>query len=86
MDLERAVERIRGVLDGPAPDVQRRLLQGLLESVPAHALPSVEVAEDYVKIFRHLLFSALFPHAGNPTPPWNNGIALRTMAWEIKIG
>ena len=80
MDLEGAIERIRGVLVGSAPDVQRRLLQRLLDSFPAHGTPSVLMAEDYVKIFRHLLFSALFPHAGNPTPPWNNSIVLRTMA------
>ena len=69
MDLERAVERIRGVLDGSAPDVQRRLFQVLLDSVPAHASPSVEVVEDDVKISRQFLFSALCPRARNPTPP-----------------
>ena len=80
MDLESAAEHIRGVLDGSAPEVQRRLLQELLDSVPAHAGPSIEAAEDYLKIFRHLLFSAFFPHVGNPTPPRNNGIVPRTMA------
>ena len=69
MDLESAVARIRGVLDGSAPDAQRRLFQGLLDSVPVNSSPSVEVAEDYVGISRRLLFSALVPHAGNPTPP-----------------
>ena len=33
-----------------------------------------------MKIFRRLLFSAFFPHEGNPTPPWNNGIVHRTLA------
>ena len=69
MDLESKAEHIRGVLGNSAPAVQRRLLQELLDSVPAHAGPSIEVSEDYVKIFRHLLFSAFFPHVGNPTNP-----------------
>ena len=35
-----------------------------------------------MKIFRRLLFSAFFPHEGNPPPPKNNGITFRTRAWD----
>ena len=82
MDLERVIGRIRGGLNGSAPDVRRRLLQGLLDSVPVHETPSVLVAEDYVEIFRYLSFSALFPQTGYPIPAWNCGIAHRTMEWD----
>ena len=82
MDLESAADHIRGVLVNSAPSVQRRLLQELLAAVAVHTEPSIEVAEDNVQIFRHLLFAALFPHVGNPTPPWDNGVVLRTMAWD----
>ena len=82
MDLESAAEHIRGALDGPAPEAQRRLLRELLDSVPAHAGPPIEVAADYLKIFRRLLFSAFDCHAGNPTSPRSNGIVIRTMAWD----
>ena len=46
MDLESAAEHIRGVLGGSAPQVQRRLLQELLDSVPAHAGPPIDVEEN----------------------------------------
>ena len=82
MDLAGKAERIRDVLGKYAPEEQGRLLQELLDSVPVHEGPSIEKAEDYVKIFRHLLFSAFFPHEGNPTPPRNNGIVYRTLAWD----
>ena len=82
MDLDGKAEHIRDVLGNYAPGEQRRLLQELLDSAPVHEGPSIENAEDYVKIFRHLLFPAFFPHEGNPTPPWNNGIASRTFAWD----
>ena len=54
MDLESKAEHIRDVLGNSAPAEQRRLLQELLDSVPAHEGPSIEKAEDYVEIFRHL--------------------------------
>ena len=64
MDLESEAEHIRDMLGNYAPEEQRRLLQELLDSVPVHEGPSIGNAEDYVKIFRHLLFSAFFPHEG----------------------
>ena len=86
MDMGNTAERIRAVLDGSSPGTQRQLLRNLLNSVPfgisEPAKPSILVAEDYLKIFRHLLFSAISPHCGTPIPPWNNGIARRTMAWD----
>ena len=60
IDLESTAEHIRGVLGGSAPEVQRQLLQELLDSVTAHAGPSIDVAENYVKTFRHLLFQPFF--------------------------
>ena len=47
-----------------------------------HERRSIANAEDHVKIFRRLLFSAFFPHEGNPPPPKNNGITFRTRAWD----
>ena len=85
MDMDNTADRIRNMLGGSSPDMQRQLLQNLLGSVPSDipepAKPSILVAEDYLEIFRHLLFSALFPHGESPIPPRNNGIERRTMAW-----
>ena len=69
MDMESKVDHIRDVLGNSAPAEQRRLLQELFDSVPVHERRSIANAEDHVKIFRRLLFSAFFPHEGNPTPP-----------------
>ena len=82
MDLAGKAEHIRDVLGNYAPEEQRRLLEESSASVPVHDGPSLENAEDYAKIFRHLLFSAFFPHEGNPTPPRNDGIISRTHAWD----
>ena len=82
MDLESKAEHIRDMLGTYAPEEQRRLLQELLDSAPVHEGTSIENAADYVHIFRHLLFSAFFPHEGNPTPPWNIGITSRALAWD----
>ena len=35
---------------------------------------------DYLRIPRHLLRSAFFPHCGCPRPPWNDGILSRAHA------
>ena len=86
MDLESKAEHIRDMLGNHAPEDQRRILRDLLNSVPAHQEPSIANAEDYLRIFRHLLFSALFPHEGNPKPPWNNGIVSRPRAWDWVLG
>ena len=82
MDLESKAEHIRDVLGTYAPEEQRRILHDLLNSVPVHEEPSIENAEDYLRIFRRLLFPAFFPREGNPTPPWNNGIVSRALAWD----
>ena len=84
MDMDNTADRIRNMLDGSSPDAQRQLLQNLLNSVPSDISepekPSPLIADDYLKILRRPLFSALFPHCGSPTLPWNNGSASRTLA------
>ena len=60
MDLAGKAEHIRDVLGNYAPEEQRRLLQELFDSVPVHGRRSIANAEDHVKIFRRLLFLALF--------------------------
>ena len=81
MDLDDKAEHIRDILGSHAPDDQRRILHDLLAAVPLRSTPSVVSEEDYVRIFRNLLFSALFPHVGVPQPPWNLGITTRPLAW-----
>ena len=80
MDLDDKAEHIRDILGSHAPDDQRRILHDLLAAVPMRSTPSVVSEEDYVRIFRNLLFSALFPHVGVPQPPWNLGITTRPLA------
>ena len=82
MDLTSKAEHIRDMLGSHSPNDQRRILQDLLEAVPVPHSPSLDHAPDYLRIFRHLLFCALFPHEGNPRPPWNIGIGTRTKAWD----
>ena len=82
MDLVSKAEHIRDMLGSHPPNEQRRILQDLLEAVPAPYIPSIDYAPDYLRIFRHLLFCAIFPHEGNPRPPWNLGIETRTKAWN----
>ena len=82
MDLTSKAEHIRDMLGSHPPSDQRRILQDLLEAVPVPHSPSLDHTPDYLRIFRHLLFCALFPHEGNPRPPWNIGIGTRTKAWD----
>ena len=82
MDLETKAEHIRDILGSHAPDEQRRILQDILDGVPTSSEPSLTNEADYVCIFRHLLFSAVFPHVGNPQPPWNLGYTTRPQAWQ----
>ena len=56
MDLSNKAEHIRDMLGGHPPDEQRRILHDLLNEVPAPHEPSIDNPEDYVKIFRRLLF------------------------------
>ena len=86
MDLESKAEHIRDMPGNHAPEDQRRILHDLLNAVPAQQEPSIANTEDYLRIFRHLLFSAVFPHVGNPQPPWNNGIVCRPLAWQWILG
>ena len=82
MDLASKAEHIRDILGAHPPSDQRRILRDLLDAVPAQLAPSIDHAPDYLRIFRHLLFCALFPREGNPQPPWNLGIVTRTHAWD----
>ena len=82
MDLKGKAEHIRDMLGSHPPSEQRKILQDLLEAVPAPYIPSIDYTPDYLRVFRHLLFCALFPHEGNPRPPWNIGIDTRTKAWH----
>ena len=86
MDLSIKAEHIRDMLGGHPPDEQRRILHDLLNDVPAPQEPSLDHPGDYVKVFRHLLFASMFPHVGNPQPPWNLGIATRPVAWQWVLG
>ena len=70
------------MLGSYAPEEQRRILQDILDGVPSSSAPSLTNEADYVRIFRHLLFSAIFPHVGNPQPPWNLGCTTRPQAWQ----
>ena len=56
MDLESKAEHIRDMLSNHAPEDQRRILHDLLNAVPAQQEPSIANSEDYLRIFRHLLF------------------------------
>ena len=82
MDIESKADHIRDMLSNHAPQDQRRILHDLLNAVPAQQEPSIANSDDYLRIFEHLLFSAIFPHVGNPQPPWNNGITCRPLAWQ----
>ena len=82
MDLKTKAEHIRDMLGSHAPEEQRRILHDLLNAVPAPEEPSIAIPEDFIRIFRHLLFAAIFPHVGNPQPPWNHGITTRPLAWQ----
>ena len=86
MDLESKAEHIRDMLGSHAPEEQRRILHDLLNSVPVYQEPSSVIEADYIRTFRHLLFAAVFPHVGNPQPPWNNGIVTRPQAWQWILG
>ena len=86
MDLESKAEHIRDMLGSHAPDEQRRILQDILDGVPTYHEPSISIEADYIRIFRHLLFSAVFPHVGNPQPPWNHGLTTRPQAWLWVLG
>ena len=82
MDIGSKADHIRDILSSHAPQDQRRILHDLLTAVPDQAEPSIANLDDYLRIFEHLLFSAIFPHVGNPQPPWNNGITCRPLAWQ----
>ena len=86
MDLESKAEHIRDMLGNHAPEDQRRISHDLLNAVQAQQEPSIANSEDYLRIFRRLLFSAVFPHEGNPQPPWSNGIVYRPLAWHRVLG
>ena len=82
MNIENHAEHIRDLLSRHAPQDQRRLLHDLLTTIPEQEEPSLTKSDDYLCTFEHLLFSAIFPHVGNPKPPWNNGITRRRLAWQ----
>ena len=82
MNIENHAEHIRDLLSRHAPQDQRRLLHDLLTTIPEQEEPSLTKSDDYLCTFEHLLFSAIFPHVGNPKPPWNNGITCRRLAWQ----
>ena len=78
--------RILSLLEGSPPDEKHQLLKNAMElnqsELTDAPTPSLFVEGDYLRISRHLLSSALFLHCGCPTPPWNNGICSRALAWD----
>ena len=86
MDAGDTMQRILGLLVGSPNNEKRQLLKNAMEVIQSESnvasTPSLSVAEDYLRISRHLLRPALFPHCGRPLPPWNNGAPPRELAWE----
>ena len=86
MDAGDTAHRILSLSEGSPADAKQQLLKNtmeLIQSEPKVApTPSLSVAGDYLRIFRHLLRSAFFPHCGCPIPPRKNGIRSRILARE----